>query len=377
MTQHELNIAAALADGVDVGLDPTCTTSTVLRAWLRGAQELRALGRPVTLSTLSEYHAPIPLPPPPSPAVLDDSIASCEDSATERRVRSLLDSPKRGMAFVDEVLGALGHVGKGARNRARPMSQLVKEEVDLFRAGGTRARFVETGITDFDREIGGLPRGVVTVLGARPGVGKSTSALAIADGASRNGSGVHILSLEDPAWRYTHKLLAKRTGVPVGSIACAGLGPESVVVPENWLVDDTVGHTARSACRAVRARAKANGTQLVVVDYVQLLQREPGAEGAGDHAVLARAMGEFVALARDLDAAVVVVSQLNRNADERSKPAMADLKASGAIEETAKLVVLLAQGEDGTSMRWHIVKNNFGRVLDLDLGFDGATCRVW
>lgn len=374
MNAHELNIASAIAHGTVVDMDHRVPSSTLLQTWLRAAQELRDKGRPVSVATLSEY-APAPaLPPNPSPKVLDDSIENVETQAVERRLRGTLESKLRGSAFIDHVVHAASARLGGKASVS--VDQLVTSELAAIKQGVQRARFVPTGITEVDRILGGLPRGVVTVLGARPGVGKSASALACADGASAKGLGVHVFSLEDPAWRYAHRLIARRTGIPVSSISLAGSA--AVKVPGNWLIDDTVGHTARSICRAARARAKTNDTKLVVVDYVQLLRADD--VQTADHTKLASAMAELTGLARDLDAAVVAVSQLNRHSDERDRPSMADLKASGSIEEVAKLVVLISrpnQEESDDVIEWIVAKNNFGKVQTIPLSWDGATCRIW
>lgn len=374
MNAHEGNICAALASGVYLDLDPGAASSALLRAWLRGAREISAQGRPVSVSTLSEYAAPVPLPPVPKPSVLEDSIAAVEEAATERRVRAALESTARGYRFVDSVLNAA--TASGGRIKSASMGSVLTTELDALKRGEVRARFVPTGIAEVDAELNGLPRGVVSVMGARPGIGKSASALACADGAATAGHGVHVFSLEDPAWRYAHRLIAKRTGIPTGSIASAGA--VNVPVPPNWLIDDHVGHTARSICRAARAQSKLNDTRLVVVDYVQLLRDDT--IGVPEHTKLQGAMAEFSGLARDLDAAVLVISQLNRNTTERVRPSMADLKASGSLEEVAKLVILIArpnQEESDDVIEWHVAKNNFGKVKTLSLGWNGACSRIW
>lgn len=374
MNAHELNIASAIAHGTVVDMDPRVPSSALLQTWLRAAQELRDKGRPVSVATLSEYASAPALPPNPSPKVLDDSIENVETASVERRVRAALESKLRGHDFLSYVAGVTS--SKLGGKASVSVDQLVSSELAAIKQGVQRARFVPTGITEVDRVLGGLPRGVVTVLGARPGVGKSASALACADGASAKGLGVHVFSLEDPAWRYAHRLIARRTGIPVSSISLAGSA--AVKVPGNWLIDDTVGHTARSICRAARARAKTNDTKLVVVDYVQLLRADD--LQTADHTKLASAMAELTGLARDLDAAVVAVSQLNRHSDERDRPSMADLKASGSIEEVAKLVVLISrpnQEESDDVIEWIVAKNNFGKVQTIPLSWDGATCRIW
>lgn len=374
MNAHELNICAALGSGIPVDLDPKAPLSGCLQAWLRGATELRAKGRPVSVSSLVEY-APAPaLPQPPTSQVLEDSIAAVDEAALDRRVRQTLENGLRGYKFVDSVLSAA--TGTFARARGARMCDVLQGEILSLGRGETRARFIPTGITDVDAKLGGLPRGVVTVLGARPGVGKSASALACADGAITAGHGVHVFSLEDPAWRYAHRFIARRTGTPVSALVLAtGV---TLKVPPNWVVDDTVGHSARSICRSARAQAKLNDTRLVVVDYAQLLRGDD--PRAPDHTKLQDAMADFTGLARDLDAAVLVVSQLNRNTDDRDLPSMADLKASGAIEEVAKLVILIRrpnQDESDSVIEWHVAKNNFGKVQTIPLSWDGACCRIW
>jgi replicative DNA helicase len=114
----------------------------------------------------------------------------------------------------------------------------------------------------------------------------------------------------------------------------------------NWLLVDRGVLNLLDIARAVRrARAKVKELRLVVVDYIQLVQRPPR---MSEHEAIDSIMGGLAALAKDEDIAVLVISQLNRKLEERDdkRATLQDLRGSGGLEEKAKVVVALYRGAE-------------------------------
>ncbi len=206
----------------------------------------------------------------------------------------------------------------------------------------------------------------------------------ISRNVAARGDGVHVFSMEDSQTMYSDRLLAEDLGVALKDLWSGRVDGRRAAksLPDNWLVDDRAGMTARKISDAARKASKDIGTKLVVVDYIQLIRSE--VRGQADHSVIADAMGELTELARDLDAAVVVLSQLLRVADQRDtkRPTAADLKGSGALEETAKAVLLLYRPRmnlaNDQEMCLVVDKHNSAPAgVEVLLGWDGPRTRVY
>ena len=184
-------------------------------------------------------------------------------------------------------------------------------------------------------------------------MGKSSAALAAADAASYLGIGVMTFSLEDGREAFSDSLFARTSGVPTNRLRTAELQrgdldplTRSMALlskRENWRFDERVPDAA-SICRELRrAKAEISNFGLGIVDYVQLVRRNPR---LNEEQALREIMAQLAACAKELDIALIVVSQLNRKVEEREdkRPTMADLRGSGALEEMAKLILFFYRG---------------------------------
>lgn len=256
---------------------------------------------------------------------------------------------------------------------------------------------IPTGIAALDTLLGGLQRGICTVVAARPGMGKSAFGMTVTANASELGIGAHVFSMEDPRESYMDRVISRESLVPaeklrtcelerahLGNIAEAAnkLGRRT-----GWLVDDRGGITAEELVRSVRRSVKANQTQLVVVDYVQLLKgppRMPPTEA------LTHVVNVLADAALQDRMAYLVLAQLNRECEKRDnkRPILSDLKQSGAIEERAKCVLMLyrpavyrekdKEGNLYPESRLEVIvrKNNQGQTGRAIADWHGPTTRV-
>lgn len=257
---------------------------------------------------------------------------------------------------------------------------------------------VPTGIKALDKLLGGLQRGICTVAAGRPGMGKSALAMTCTANAAAAGLGVHVFSFEDTRDAYTDRTLARECGVSAdqmrgGELTAPELGKIAYGVDRvrplrSWLVDDRSGLTAEEVVRAVRRAMRRNHTQLVVVDYVQLVH---GPRGAKKHEQIAHVMDVFSDAAKRDGLAYLVLAQLNRGCESREnkRPLLSDLKDSGSLEERAKAVVMLYrpsvyrevnsatnQPYPDSEIELLVRKNNHGRTGKVIGTWDGPTTRI-
>lgn len=220
-----------------------------------------------------------------------------------------------------------------------------------FRGEGIRG--VRTGLPDLDEIIGGLENSSVTVLAGATSMGKTALADAIADNVAQSGIGVAFYSLEMACHQLAQRALARATGIPLTRIVRGELSPDEMSrlfqvradrADLPFYVDDTPGITigqVRDRARALRRRVRG-GVGLVVVDYLQLVEPDDRYAGQRVNEVAAVSRG-LKLLARSLDVPVLALCQLSRKPGQRDdhRPALGDLRDSGAIEQDADNVLLL------------------------------------
>lgn len=208
---------------------------------------------------------------------------------------------------------------------------------------------IPTGITGFDRLLnGGIRRGEMMVIGARPKHGKTALALALARNMARD-YGVLFISQEMPVMQLMHRHTAAMGSVDLGRILRADASDrgmwERVTEAAEQLGRLNLVHDDQSAQSLMDIRRKAvqvkrqHGLDVLFVDFLQLMQ------GAGEdnrNRELDVIANGLKALALDLQIGVVVLSQMSRKADESyHHPTMTYLRDSGAIEAAADQIALL------------------------------------
>lgn len=324
-----------------------------------------------------------------------DGIASyarvvAEAALTRRVIDALARASQSGkigddlLQYASGLLGAAGGTatsgGKAAGDWAREalLSLGRRQEAQARGEGGLTG--VPTGFAELDAILGGLQRGVVTILAGRPSHGKSALARCIADYVSGPcGLGVHYFSHEDSGEALTLRSLSSLSGVELHRIRSLDLGrldtqaltgaAENLASRRTWWIDDTAGMSSAQIASAVRRRARDLGTQLVVVDYVQLMSERGGKDRRDS---LERAIEGLVALARRDHLAVLALSQLSReNERDKRPPALHDLRESGALEQAADAVLFVHRVEDRQDVRQVLVrKNKHGPLAELWVDWD-------
>ena len=221
---------------------------------------------------------------------------------------------------------------------------------------------IYTGFPDIDGRLLGLRPGQMVVIGARPGVGKTSFALNLAVNAAREGASIAFFSMEMSKVEIAQRLLAcEATGVHMREIRAGNIRDA------NWIniieatdklsqLDITIDDTAGTTVTEIRAKARRilNGKKngLIIIDYMQLLSPSGGGRRSDSRATEVSEMSRGIKiLAKDLGVPVIALSQLNRQVESRGggrgeearakRPQLADLRESGSIEQDADIVLLL------------------------------------
>ncbi len=307
----------------------------------------------------------------------------------------------------EEILFRLRH-GQGTRDFIhirQVLDKYFEAAPSLTEAEGPQAPlpYALSGFNKLDEFLGGFQRSDLVIVAGRPSLGKTSLALGIARNAAvEQKACVAVFSLEMARESVVLRLLSSESGVNLRRVRL-GIQNED----EEKLIMDAAGILSEASIyiddspqlRVVEMRSKARrlhferGIDLVIVDYLQLMQ----GEGRGENRVqeISFISRSLKALARELDVPVVAVSQLSRAVEWRAshKPQLSDLRESGSIEQDADLVMFIYRDDYyyPTQEAWEkdhpgedypqgianiiIAKHRNGPVGEIDLRFIPKTAK--
>ena len=213
---------------------------------------------------------------------------------------------------------------------------------------------ITSGYADLDTLLGGMQKSDMLVLGARPGIGKSALAVNVSVNAAKQGYSVGIFSLEMSKEQLALRILSSEAEVEPHRIRLQLTTEEQeqritssvgVLSELNILIDDTPFQTiAQMRGEARRQTFKSEGLDLLVVDYLQLIQG-PGRSRGGENRVqeISEISRSIKGIARELNVPIITCSQLSRVVEGRPghRPMLSDLRDSGSIEQDADIVMFI------------------------------------
>lgn len=210
---------------------------------------------------------------------------------------------------------------------------------------------IPTGFKDLDEKTSGFQRSDLVILAARPAMGKTAFALNIAQqSAVKYGSSVIIFSLEMSKEQLGQRLLAMQARVEMQKLKQGDLDRKdwdriTMALDElnstKIVIDDTPGISImemRNKCRRLKAE---QGLDLIVIDYLQLMSMQGKTDNRQQE--ISTISRNLKLLAREMDCACIVLSQLSRAPEQRQdhRPILSDLRESGSIEQDADIVIFL------------------------------------
>jgi replicative DNA helicase len=249
---------------------------------------------------------------------------------------------------------------------------------------------IRTGFADLDALTTGLQKSDLIILAARPSIGKTSLALNFAEHAAvKEGKTVGIFSLEMSKEQLVLRLLSSvanidsqrlRTGF-LEEMDFTRLAPAMNTLAEAPIfIDDTPNITTMELRTKARRLQAESGLDMVIVDYLQLMQGSATSKDANRVQEVAEISRGLKALARELQVPVISLSQLSRQAEmrESKEPRLSDLRESGSIEQDADLVMFLwrekergaDEGEsDGEIVKLKLAKHRNGPTGEAVLWF--------
>lgn len=268
----------------------------------------------------------------------------------------LLDRCYNSDATADDLLVEAGKLiyqiqEKRGISDASDLHALLEMTMQQLEAHDGRAvTGLETGFFELDEMTNGLHGGELTIIAARPSMGKTAFMLNMAEHiATVNHIPVAVFSLEMSKQQLAQRLLCSRSGVDSqklrkNMLSRDDFGRLQMTVGElaeaPMYIDDTPG-LSPTVLRAKAMRlATEHHIKAIFVDYLQLMV-DPGAPSRQEE--VSGISRSIKAIARELDVPVICLSQLNRQAEQREghRPRMSDLRESGSIEQDADVISMV------------------------------------
>jgi len=329
-----------------------------LSDYLTRSKLLDRVGGPVALAEIADYEATAANVIHHARIVRDKAIKRRLIATATEIVELGYDEGDRADRLLDQAESKIFEI---SRENARSTFSVLEKEIhttfdylDALRERGGELTGIPSGFLEFDKLTGGLQNGELTILAARPSMGKTAFALNVARHAAAAQKTVAFFSLEMSAQALVLRLLSSEGRVEASTFRSGNFSTHayqqlqqaaSRLVHAPILIDDSGALTILEMKAKCRRLKSDTGLDLAMVDYLQLMRGEVRVDSREQE--IAEISRGLKALAKELDIPVMALAQLNRGPEMREdkRPRLADLRESGAIEQDADVIAFLYRDE--------------------------------
>lgn len=263
--------------------------------------------------------------------IKDTETIEIDIEKTIKELNKIEDREIKDESLKEQIMNTLDTIDRNMRN---------KNDYSLY-----------TGMLDLDHLTCGLHNKELTIVGARPGMGKTTFALQIADYIARKNVPVLFISLEMAEEQIITKLIAKDTRINSSKFRLGTLTDDEVIkmyesageIEEKPIHISSRLRTIQQIEIEARKFKNKENIGLIIIDYIQLIKNARKFNSREQE--VADITRTLKLLTLELDIPIIGLCQLNRNAT-RQEPMLSDLRESGAIEQDADNVIFIYQEEE-------------------------------
>src|SRR5499427_6391136 len=296
----------------------------------------------------------------------EDLVNTAYDSPVDSRPQDQIEEAERSLYELAET----GRYDGGFQRFAQALTTAVEMAAHAYQRDG-RLSGLATGLKDLDRMMGGLQKSDLIILAGRPGMGKTALATNLAYNVARawegnvradgqiestNGGIVGFFSLEMSAEQLATRIIAEQTEIASYRIRRGEISPsdfdriaETAREMERMplYIDETGGLSIAQLAARARRLKRQRGLDLLVIDYIQLLQGSTRRALEGRVQEVTEITTSLKALAKELNVPILALSQLSRQVENRDdkRPQLSDLRESGSIEQDADVVLFVFREE--------------------------------
>jgi len=303
----------------------------------------------------------------------EDMVNLAYDAPVDSTPLTHIEDAERKLYEVAET----GRYDSGFQRFAQALTTAVDMAARAYQRDGSLSG-IATGLTDLDAKMGGLQQSDLIILAGRPGMGKTALATNIAYSVAKayeqgdvrpdgqretvNGGIVGFFSLEMSAEQLATRIISEQTGIPSNKIRRGAIDEADFEKIKDvsielqslpFYVDETGGLSVGQLCARARRLKRQRGLDLLVIDYLQLLQGSTRRSSENRVQEITEITTKLKALAKELNIPILALSQLSRQVEAREdkRPQLADLRESGSIEQDADVVLFVFREEYYHQMR--------------------------
>ena len=296
----------------------------------------------------------------------EDMVNVAYDAPVDLAPAAQIEDAERKLYQIAET----GKYDGGFQRFAQALTTAVDMAAHAYQRDG-KLSGIATSLRDLDRMMGGLQKSDLVIVAGRPGMGKTALATNIAyniarawrgdvqaDGrtATINGGIVGFFSLEMSAEQLATRIVSEQTEIPSYRIRRGEIDTtdfDRIVETAREIealplyIDETGGLSVAQLAARARRLKRQRGLDLLVVDYIQLLQGSMRRAAEGRVQEVTEITTSLKALAKELSIPIVALSQLSRQVENREdkRPQLSDLRESGSIEQDADVVLFVFREE--------------------------------
>jgi replicative DNA helicase len=285
--------------------------------------------------------------------------------------KELVDEAERKVFLIAEQ-GAGNRQGFEAINEL--LGRAVKRVEEMYRSD-TALTGIATGFTSFDDKTSGLQKSDLIIIAGRPSMGTTSFAMNLAEKAAlHNENSVAVFSMEMAGEQLALRMNDHDWPRLISSV--------NMLSKAKLFIDDTASLTPTELRARTRRLKREHGLDLVIVDYLQLMQVGGSTENRATE--ISEISRSLKALAKELHVPIIALSQLNRSVEQRpdKRPVMSDLRESGSIEQDADVILFIyrdevynAESSDKGTAEIIIRKQRNGPIGTVRLSFLGQYTR--
>ena len=297
-----------------------------------------------------------------------------------RKLKHLLETasliPNEVENTIGRLLTDLEAMIENRSNNTRHIKDIVAAHKDnYFRE--IDKKLIKTGFYKLDDALGGLEGGDITIIAARPSVGKSALVTQIIGYSASKGNRVGYFNLEMNENQVYERFVSRMAKLSLTRVRRAKTflgGEEEAFAKANEELSkfDVVVSTGSKSVRDIKSESRHMKFDLIVIDYLQLIKADKSfANRASEVGEVSKAIK---GLAMELNVPIILLSQLSRAVEQRDnkEPQLSDLRESGDIEQDASNVIFIWNlSEDKKAKGMSIAKNRQGELTKIGLEFDG------
>ena len=299
-------------------------------------------------------------------AIGEDMVNFAYDAPVDATPLSHIEDAERKLYEVAET----GRYESGFQKFERALTTAVDMTAAAYQRDG-KLSGLATGLKDLDSKMGGLQASDLIVLAGRPGMGKTALATNIAYNVAKawqgeqradghmqtvNGGIVGFFSLEMSAEQLATRIIAEQTGISSSRMRRGDIDDshfekikDKVIEIQHLplFIDETGGVSVGQLAARARRLKRQRGLDLVVIDYIQLMQGSSRRAMEGRVHEVTEITTSLKALAKELNVPILALSQLSRQVENREDkhPQLSDLRESGSIEQDADVVLFVYREE--------------------------------